>query len=84
MALTCLYIFNQVRFKEQYVRTRCYVCLTATVRLNRSNRLLAFLLTVCKTQKPFGLMFCVSGTIVMLGRAEAPEEYLTINHSSLQ
>ena len=46
MALNGMYLFNQVRFKEQYVRTRCYICLTATVQFNRSNRLLAFLLTV--------------------------------------
>ena len=46
MALTCLYIFNQVRFKKQNIRTRCYICLTAMVQLNRSNRLLVFLRTM--------------------------------------
>ena len=49
MALTCLYIFNQFRFKEKYVITRCYLCWIAMGPLNRSNRLFAFGFTVCKT-----------------------------------
>ena len=42
------FFVDQFNFKEHYViRTRWYLCLTATGHLNRSNRLFVFRLTEC-------------------------------------